>query len=292
MRWQSREESENVDDRRGMSGRTMAAGGGLATIVVVLIVALLGGDPSQFLQQAQVDPDGQQGPGPDGAPKSKSPREEELRRMVGVVLKDTEDVWSDLFRTQFRKNYVKPTLVVFSGQTRSACGLASAAVGPFYCPPDSQLFIDLAFCDELRTRFKAPGDFAVAYVLAHEVGHHVQKLLGYTDRVHGQQGQISKAEYNRLSVRLELQADYLAGVGAHHAQRTKNILEPGDVEEGMRAAAAVGDDRIQLEAQGRVRPDSFTHGRSEQRERWFREGLRTGDVSRLEDFFKLPYERL
>ncbi len=182
--------------------------------------------------------------------------------------------------------------MVFSDRVDSACGLASAATGPFYCPTNGKMYIDLSFCDELRTRFRAPGDFAVAYVLAHEVGHHVQRQLGYTDRVHGQQGRVSRAQYNRLSVRLELQADYLAGVWAHHAQRLKNILEPGDTEEALRAAAAVGDDRIQQQTRGHVVPDSFTHGRSEQRARWFRRGLQTGDLSQMDELFQLPYEQL
>jgi uncharacterized protein len=287
MRWEGREESENVEDRRGMSGRTMVAGGGIATLLLVLLVAFMGGDPSQLFQGGPEGPGGQP-----GGPRAVSPAEESLKKMVSVVLKDTEDVWTELFRTKLRQSYVKPKLVLFSGQTESACGLADAAMGPFYCPPEQKVFIDLAFCEELKTRFHAPGEFAVAYVLAHEVGHHVQNQLGYTDRVHGQRQALSKIEYNRLSVRLELQADYLAGVWAHHAQEMKGILEAGDVDKALDAAKAVGDDRIQKQARGRVVPDSFTHGRSEQRARWFREGFKTGDLSRLEDFFKLAYERL
>jgi hypothetical protein len=209
-----------------------------------------------------------------------------------VVLADTEDVWKELFQKQLGRQYREPKLVLFTGQVKSACGFASAAMGPFYCPADESVYLDLSFCEELQTKFQAPGDFAVAYVLAHEVGHHVQNQTGFSDLVDKQRGSISKAAQNQLSVRLELQADYLAGVWAHHAQRTKNILESGDLEEGLRAASAVGDDRLQKEAQGYVVPDSFTHGTSEQRSRWFRLGLQTGDLTRAKELFDLPEEQL
>jgi len=203
-----------------------------------------------------------------------------------VVLADTEDVWNEQFR-RMNKTYREPRLVLYSGKVESACGFAEAAVGPFYCPPDERLYIDLEFFSTLKTRLGAPGDFAVAYVIAHEVGHHVQKLLGATDRVHQLQGKVSKAEYNQQSVRLELQADFYAGVWAHHAQRMKKILEPGDLEEALRAASAVGDDTLQKRSRGYVVPDSFTHGSSEQRIRWFRRGFETGDLSKG-DTFKVP----
>jgi predicted metalloprotease len=209
-----------------------------------------------------------------------------MRQFVSVVLADTEDVWREQFR-QLGREYEEPTLVLFSGRVESACGLASSAVGPFYCPRDHKLYIDLAFFEELKRRFGAPGDFAQAYVIAHEVGHHVQTLLGTNAKVDRLRGRISQQEFNQLSVRLELQADFLAGVWAHHAQRSQQILEPGDLEEALRAAAAIGDDRLQRQAQGYVVPDSFTHGSSEQRIRWFRRGFETGDLSQG-DTFDIP----
>jgi len=210
--------------------------------------------------------------------------DDELAEFVKVVLKDTEDVWHGLFREQLNSEYREPVLVLYSRQDRSACGFASAATGPFYCPADQKLYIDLSFYQELQTRFRAPGDFAMAYIVAHEVGHHVQNLLGITQQMEMERRRISEQQYNQLSVRLELQADFMAGVWAHHAQQMKNILEQGDIEEAMGAAAAVGDDRIQREARGYVVPDSFTHGTSEQRMRWFRKGLETGDLSQGDTF--------
>jgi predicted metalloprotease len=202
---------------------------------------------------------------------------------VRVVLGDTEDVWHDQFR-RLGKAYQEPHLVLFSGQIRSACGFANAAVGPFYCPADEKVYIDLSFYEELKNRFRAPGDFAQAYVIAHEIGHHVQNLLGVSDKVHAMQRRVDKAKANELSVRLELQADFYAGVWAHHAQKMRHILEPGDLEEALRAASAIGDDRVQKEARGYVVPDSFTHGTSEQRVRWFRRGFETGDLSQGDTF--------
>ena len=207
------------------------------------------------------------------------------------MLADTEDVWHAQFK-KIGQGYREPRLVLFSGRVQSACGLADAAIGPFYCPPDSHVYIDLEFFEELRSRFGAPGDFAQAYVVAHEVGHHVQNLLGTSGKVHAERGRLSKADANRLSVRLELQADFLAGVWAHHAQKTKKILEPGDLEEALRAANAIGDDRLQKQSRGTVVPDSFTHGTSAQRAKWFRVGLETGDFARREELLTLPYERL
>jgi predicted metalloprotease len=272
MLWKGQRQSDNVEDRRGMSRGGMAIGGGLGGIVVLVIALLLGADPRQLLEQSpSADPSR-------GTTTSRptSPQEDELKQFSATVLASTEDVWTDLFRQQGR-SYPKPTLVLFTDQVRSACGEAGAAVGPFYCPGDSKLYLDLSFFNDLQTRFRAPGDFAQAYVIAHEVGHHVQNLLGVMDRIDAQRRGVTEAEANDLSVRLELQADFLAGVWAHYAQQ-KGVLEPGDIEEALGAASAVGDDRLQREAQGYVIPDSFTHGTSEQRVRWFRKGLETGDL--------------
>ena len=277
MRWRGQRESENIEDRRGMSRGGIAIGGGLGSIVILIIALLLGADPRQLLEQAPVDP----GTATQTS-HSTNPEEEELRRFTAVVLASTEDVWSDIFR-QAGANYRKPTLVLFTDQVSSACGQAGAAVGPFYCPGDEKLYLDFAFFHDLQTRFRAPGDFAQAYVIAHEVGHHVQRLLGTMDRVNAAQRQRGEAEANALSVRLELQADFLAGVWAHYAQQ-KGLLEQGDIEEALGAASAVGDDRLQREAQGYVVPDSFTHGSSEQRIRWFRHGLETGDIRQGDTF--------
>ena len=207
-----------------------------------------------------------------------------MAQFVSVVLKDTEDVWDKLFAEQLQATYRKPTLVLFSGTVTSACGMASSASGPFYCPGDQKLYIDLSFYQDLKNRFGAPGDFAMAYVVAHEVGHHVQNLLGVTDQVHRQRGRIPKAQYNQLSVRLELQADFLSGVWAHHADRMKDILEEGDIQEALNAANAIGDDRLQKQARGYVVPESFTHGTSAQRMRWFSRGYQTGDLSEGDTF--------
>lgn len=278
MRWRGERQSENVEDRRGVSRGGMAIGGGLGGIVVLVIALLLGADPRQLLDQVTND-----SPAP-GAQTSRptNPQEEELKQFVSVVLANTEDVWTDLL-PQSGRQYRKPTLLLFTDQVRSACGIAGAAVGPFYCPEDQKVYIDLSFFRELKTRFGAPGDFAEAYVIAHEVGHHVQRLLGTMDRVDSVRGRVSEQEANELSVRLELQADFLAGVWAHHAQK-KGILEPGDIEEALGAASAVGDDRIQRQTQGYVVPDSFTHGSSEQRIRWFRKGFETGDLRQGDTF--------
>jgi hypothetical protein len=278
MLWRGQRQSENVEDRRGMSGGGLAIGGGLGGIVVLVIALLLGADPRQLLQQSPEAPSS-------GTESSRpvNPAEEELKQFSATVLASTEDVWTNIFRQQGER-YTEPTLVLFTDQVRSSCGVAGAAVGPFYCPGDEKLYLDLSFFRELQTRFRAPGDFAQAYVIAHEVGHHVQRLMGTMDRVDAARSRMSEAEANQLSVRLELQADFLAGVWAHYAQQ-KGILEAGDVEEALGAASAVGDDRLQRENQGYVVPDSFTHGTSEQRVRWFRKGLETGDL-RQGDTFK------
>ena len=280
MRWRGRRQSTNVQDRRRIGGRQVATGGGCLTIIVIIVVFMLSDNPLQVLQQVQNQNPGIQTQAPTTPSDEAS---DELAAFVKVVLADTEDVWNQQFANMGAR-YREPTLVIFSGSDRSACGFASAATGPFYCPADETVFIDLSFYDQLRRRFKAPGDFAMAYVIAHEVGHHVQKLMGITEQVHSMRGRVSQSEYNNLSVRLELQADFLAGLWAHHAQRTQKILEEGDLEEAMRAANAIGDDRLQMESQGYVVPDAFTHGTSEQRMRWFRKGYETGDINQSDTF--------
>jgi len=272
-------ESSNVEDRRGMSGGGIAAGGGILGLVVLVISLLTGHDPGSL-----PSPDGSGSGTAPGVRREASAREEEQKKFASVVLADTEDVWQAIFRQQLKKNYPDPTLTLFSGNTQSGCGFASAATGPFYCPNDRHVYIDLQFFDELQDRFHAAGDFAQAYVIAHEVGHHVQKLMGILDQVHAKEQRVSKTEANQLSVRTELQADFLAGVWAHHAQKMKNILEPGDLDEALRAASAVGDDRLQKQARGYVVPDSFTHGTSAQRMSWFKRGLDSGQVDNCDTF--------
>ena len=284
MRWKGRRSSENVEDRRSAS-RPVLAGGGLIGIILILVVIFLGGDPMPLLKQMAENPPGQQ-----QAPVQIDPAEQELAKFISVVLADTESVWQDLFRQQGNQ-YREPRLVLYRDRVASACGFNSAATGPFYCPGDAKVYIDLGFFDEMARKFHASGDFAQAYVLAHEVGHHVQNLLGISDQVHAARGRVRPEKYNELSVRLELQADFLAGVWAHHAQRNWNILEQGDVEEALRAAAAIGDDRLQKQAQGYVVPESFTHGTSEQRARWFMRGLKTGNMSEG-DTFSVDYRTL
>jgi uncharacterized protein len=269
MRWTGGRQSINVEDRRGAGG--MAIGGGIGSIVIALIVYLLGGDPSVVTERAPAPSQSQTRSG-----QGYAPTDDSLKQFVSVVLAETEDTWHALFQKQGMQ-YRDPTLVLFTQQVQSACGMAGAAVGPFYCPLDSKVYIDLSFYRQLRERLGAPGDFAQAYVIAHEIGHHVQNLLGISDQVHQAQQRSSKAQANELSVRLELQADYLAGVWAHYAQQ-KGILDPGDLEEAMNAASAIGDDRLQMESQGYVVPDAFTHGTSEQRTRWFRRGVERGDL--------------
>lgn len=278
MRWQGRAASSNVEDRR-RSRAPMAVGGGLGVIVLAVVVALLGGDPQVVLQQAG-GPAVQ--PGGDEAVEL-APDEVQRGEFAKVVLKDTEDVWNRLFAEQGRR-YREPTLVLFSGAVDSACGFAQAATGPFYCPLDSKLYLDTTFFIQLDRQLGAPGDLACAYVIAHEVGHHVQNLLGMMERMEQARRTLSQAEYNEMSVRLELQADFFAGVALHHADRMKNIIEPGDIEEALRAATAIGDDKLQSRSGGAVVPESFTHGTSEQRLRWFRLGLETGDVNQGDTF--------
>jgi predicted metalloprotease len=282
MRWEGRRESENVEDRRRISGPVMV-GGGVGVILLAIVVALLGGDPRALLQQAGGP--GAQAPAGAGADPEQplDPEEEKRGAFAKVVLADTEDVWTRLFAEQ-KQQYQKPTMVLFSGQVNSACGVAQAASGPFYCPGDGKLYLDTMFFRQLDEQLGAPGDFAQAYVIAHEVGHHIQNLLGTTDQMDKLRRQVSEVEYNEYSVKLELQADFFAGVCLHHAQRMKNILEPGDVEEALRAASAIGDDTLQRRAGGRANQESFTHGTSEQRLKWFRLGLETGDLSKGDTF--------
>ena len=287
MKWEGRRESENVNDRRGMSPRMVGGGGGLITIVVLGIAYFMGADPRQLLQILA-----QQGQQAAVVQQERSPEEDRAAKFVAVVLADTEDVWNDLFPKLVGKPYREPQLDLFTGATDSACGRASAAVGPFYCPGDNKVYLDLGFFVELQEKFKAPGDFACAYVIAHEVGHHVQNLLGLSDEVSAQQARAGEVEAKKLSVRLELQADFLAGVWAYHAQKTKQILETGDIGEAIDAAQAIGDDTLQRQSTGRVRPDAFTHGTSKQRVKWFKHGLKSGNLKDLNLLFDTPYEEL
>src|SRR5689334_3540757 len=277
MRWRGERESTNIEDRRGLSGGKIAVGGGLGTVVIVIIALLFGADPRQLLQQLPEDQ-----PTQVQTSRPQNPQEEELKQFVSVVLGKTEDVWHDIFRQNGRE-YREPKLVLFTDRVRSACGITGSAVGPFYCPGDEKVYIDLSFYQELRQRFNAPGDFAQAYVVAHEVGHHVQKLLGISERVERLQQQANEVEANQLSVRLELQAAFFAGVFARYVQN-QGLLEAGDVDEALRAASAVGDDQIQKRTAGYVVPDSFTHGTSEQRLRWFKKGYDTGDIRQGDTF--------
>jgi predicted metalloprotease len=280
MRWQTGRRSDNVEDRRGMRSPTRLVGGGLGTVLLVIVALYFGVDPSILLNQGGLPlPNAPES----SAPYQASPQERELTEFVAVVLADTEDTWHALFRGMGRE-YEEPKLVLFSGAVQSACGTASAAVGPFYCPADQRLYIDLSFYGDLKNRFGAPGDFAQAYVIAHEIGHHVQNLVGIAEKVHSLRAQASQAESNKLSVMMELQADCLAGVWAHHADRARHILEEGDVEEALNAASSIGDDRLQRQARGTVTPDSFTHGSSAQRVHWFRRGLEAGRFNQCNTF--------
>lgn len=292
MKLEGKGRSKNIDDRRGgrsgggMTGRTKAAGGfGIGTLLIIIVVALMGGDIQDFL--------GASNGGGLSAPTQSAPsgglvdNNDPNADIVSATLYDTEQLWGRLFPQEFNRRYQEPILVLFSGQTSSACGYASAATGPFYCPADSKVYIDLSFADLLRRRFKAPGDFALAYVVAHEVGHHIQNQLGYSQQVSQARRRMREKDANAMSVRLELQADYLAGVWAHYAQKYSDLLSEGDFEEAIRAATAIGDDTIQKQSQGYVVPDSFTHGTSEQRVRYFYAGYKSGDASKnaLDYFF-------
>ncbi|MET0394951.1 MAG: neutral zinc metallopeptidase [Chitinophagaceae bacterium] len=281
MKWIGRRESSNVDDRRGISGGGIAAGGGIIGVIIYLVYSFLGGggvDPSDVQRQLNQ-------PGQTTLTPEEQAADDERAKFVKVVLAETEDVWNQLFAASGSR-YSEPVLVLFRDAVASSCGHASAASGPFYCPGDSKVYIDLSFYQELQDRFRAPGDFAMAYVVAHEVGHHIQNLLGTAEKVDRLRRQVSEAEANRYSVMLELQADFLAGVWAHHTQQ-KNLLDAGDIDEALNAANAIGDDRLQREASGRVVPDAFTHGTSAQRMYWFKKGYETGDI-RQGDTFNAP----
>ena len=278
MRWQGRRSSSNIEDRRGVR-LTRGGGIGIGAVVLALIAVYFGQDPSIFLQGAQQGVIEQE-----QVPYQESADEAQLREFVSVVLADTETTWGEIFAAN-GQTYQQPTLVMFSEAVESACGFAQAAVGPFYCPADHKVYIDLSFYRDLQQRFGAPGDFAQAYVIAHEVGHHVQTLLGISERTHAARSSArSEAEANALSVRQELQADCFAGIWAHNADQSRQLLERGDIEEGLNAASAIGDDRLQRQAGGYVSPESFTHGSSEQRARWFRRGYETGGVRECDTF--------
>lgn len=280
MLWGGGRESSNVEDRRG-GGSGMAVGGGIGTLVIGFIIYLLGGNPNAVLNNA---------PAQQQTQESSTPANDETTKFARTVLAETEDVWTHLFDSMHR-TYTDPTLVLFDGSTQSGCGGASQATGPFYCPADKKVYLDLSFFNELSDRFGASGQFADAYVIAHEVGHHVQDLLGITEKVDAQRGQASETEMNALSVRLELQADFFAGVWAHYeaqqhaaTDQSKSVIEPGDIEAALNAANAIGDDRLQKETQGHVTPDSFTHGTSAQRMKWFKKGYDTGDINQGDTF--------
>ncbi|MDD4356953.1 MAG: zinc metallopeptidase [Smithellaceae bacterium] len=281
MRWRGERQSDNVEDRRGISRGAKVGGiGGLGLVAVVVISMFLGVDPTALLQ---VVGQSTQSTSVSTEQTTSPAANDDMRNFVAVVLAETEDVWNETFQNAGR-TYAEPKLVLFSGSVESACGMADAAVGPFYCPADQKVYLDLVFFDDLHTRFGASGDFAQAYVIAHEIGHHVQTQLGIIQKVNAMQARGSRAERNRLNVMLELQADCLAGMWAHQAQKKRNILEAGDIEEGLNAASAVGDDRIQKRTQGYVVPDSFTHGSSAQRVRWFKRGLEQGNIAACNTF--------
>lgn len=278
MRWELGRQSTNVEDRRGNGVASTVVGGSIGTIVLGLIVALLGGDPSVIWNQQQAPP-----PRTEAPQTQRSAASDRMVKFVSVVLADTEDTWHSLFR-QMGRTYVDPKLVLYSGAVQSACGYARAAVGPFYCPADQKLYIDLSFYRDLQNKYQAPGDFAQAYVIAHEVGHHVQNQLGILNKVHAAQSRVDRVTANQLSVRSELQADCFAGIWANHANRSRHILEEGDVEEALNAASSIGDDRLQSQAKGYVVPEAFTHGSSAQRVRWFKRGIQTGNPGQCNTF--------
>ncbi len=275
MKWQGRRGSNNVEDRRGMSTGTKVAGGGIGTLVIVLLVYLLGGDPSSVIEQTES--------GMTSGPVEATEEENQMAQFVSVVLADTEEVWGKIFAAS-GASYRKPTLVLFRDQVQSACGYATAASGPFYCPSDEKVYIDLSFCDDLQKKYGAYGDFAVAYVIAHEIGHHVQNQMGILAEVSKERSRVSEVRGNQLTVRLELQADFFAGVWAHHADKMFNSIEEGDIKEALNAASSIGDDVLQKKYQGRVTPDSFTHGTAAQRSGWLRKGWETGDINQGDAF--------
>ena len=284
MRLGGRRESDNVEDRRGMSPRAAMGGGGLGVLAIALIAMFFGADQKMVMRLL--------GGGKNRAAQQAGPapgKDDAARKFIGQVLGTTEDVWSDIFRQRMRAEYRKPKLVIFSEKVSTACGGASSAVGPFYCPADQQIYIDPTFFDDLASRHNASGDFAQAYVIAHEVAHHIQNLLTWNDKVNQARRSGDKRETNQQSVRLELQADFLAGVWAHHAHKEWSLLEEGDIEEGINAAYQIGDDVLQKQATGMVRPEHFTHGTAKQRVRWFTAGLQSGDVAEAEKLLQISY---
>jgi hypothetical protein len=281
MRWQLGRKSSNVEDRRGTGISAPIVGGGIGTILIAVIVTLLGGDPSIIFDQGGSSTGNN--PSSDQTETQGPPASDQQAQFVSAVLADTEDTWHEIFQ-QSGGTYVDPSLVLYTDAVESACGFAKSATGPFYCPRDQKVYLDLSFYNELENRFQAPGDFAQAYVIAHEVGHHVQNLLGISEKVQSAQSQMSEAEANQLSVRLELQADCFAGIWANHANRSRQVLEEGDIEEALNAASSIGDDRLQKESRGYVVPESFTHGTSAQRVRWFKQGIQSGDPTQCNTF--------
>ena len=281
MRWKDGRRSTNIEDRRGKRVPRGVKGGGIGIILLALVGMYFGIDPALILNMGE----NMQTASVDSQTRSTPPSAQEQQEadFVSVVLADTEDVWSAVFN-EGGGTYRKPTLVLFTGAVQSACGFAQAAMGPFYCPGDQKVYIDLSFYQDLKNQLHAPGDFAQAYVVAHEIGHHVQKLLGISDKVHAMRSELSQKEYNKVSVRLELQADCFAGIWANRAHKMRQIIEPGDIEEALTAASQIGDDRLQKQSRGYVTPDSFTHGSSAQRVRWFNQGFSTGDISSCNTF--------
>ncbi len=289
MDWEKGEESQNLEDRRRMGPKTLVVGGGIGAVLLVLLGLLLGVDPGKLLRLAGNNPPGGNAPVED---RPLTPQEERSRKFASTILRYTEEVWDDLF-TKAGKRYEKPKMVLFTAQVDTGCGVAPSSVGPFYCPADRTVYLDPTFFDELEQRLGGSrAEFSQAYVIAHEVGHHVQNLLGYSRIVEEKRQTLPKAESNKWSVRLELQADYLAGVWAYYGQKKFHFIEPGDVESAIKSANAIGDDRLQKRATGFVSPEKFTHGRSDQRVKWFRLGLQTGDLSKLKKIFEMPYDEL
>lgn len=279
MQWKGRRESDNVEDMRGSGGAKRGlALGGIGTVIVLVLGLLMGKNPMELLQAVN-----QNAPMQEQTAPANTAQDDEAAQFVKVVLADNEDVWHKIFEEQ-GMTYQEPKLVLFRDAVQSGCGDASSSMGPFYCPADQKMYIDLSFYDELKNKLNAPGDFAMAYVVAHENGHHIQNLLGISDKVHNMRSKLSEEDYNKLSVKLELQADFLAGVWAHHAQQMKNVLDAGDIEEALNAANSIGDDKLQKQAQGYVVPDAFTHGTSAQRMRWFKKGFDTGDINQGDTF--------
>lgn len=286
MNWLGGRESDNVEELGSGGGGGMGGGfklGGGLTVLVIIISLIFGKNPMQLLNQVQSGDGGQQQQSGQGVPLRDTTHEDRQHKFVRVVLAQTEDVWDSVFRSM-GKTYIKPKLGLFEGQTTSGCGTASASSGPFYCPEDAKVYLDLAFFNELRSRFQAPGELAEAYVIAHEVGHHVQNLLGISQRMETMRGRLSERDYNKLSVNLELQADFLAGVFIHYDQQMHDVLQPGDLESALNAAHAVGDDNLQKQSQGTVTPDAFTHGSSAQRMFWFKKGFDSGDLKQGDTF--------